>query len=383
MRSRGLPDTDSSEEQRASGTNPPVSGVDRTSAATDPSTSTEISNPLLQLPNLSGVNGDTNGIGLGQPAIAGRPGLGRLLAVPRTSLNLSDSDDDDTRVVNFYYDMAVPDYDGTHGAAYLKFKNKYAAYLSREVLAKGKTEDVRIMLFTNEVTLAMRPFTAAAAWFGTNKAVILHPEVQAGEPGFVAGTLTASTALHMYNRLWTLADDKFSKATKADLLLWHQLKHKPDESPAAFGERFSMYCELVGKLTPIPTDWTVFVARLDVSIAEAAQTAMDLKPVAEQNLTTAIQVAESLWHGRKYREFINFNQSTRRPNSKMDAAGNNNNRQGNAVMHLTLMGVGQHSGVSGVTTTKLGVTTLLSAETALTLRLINLLLHLPMWILKH
>jgi len=64
------------------------------------------------------------------------------------------------------------------------------------VLAKAKTEGVRLVPYSNEVTLATRLFTSAAAWFSTNKAAIMHPEVQAGEPGYVAGTPTASTSIH-------------------------------------------------------------------------------------------------------------------------------------------------------------------------------------------
>jgi len=158
-----------------------------------------------------------------------------VLEVPAQSTEYpSDSDDEGSGSARFgrlNRNMSgALEFDGTHGVVYLKFKDKFRAHLAQQVLSKDKKEEIRIMLFTTEIELALKRFSTAEQWFLDSKAVILDPKLRQNEAGYAAENNPDATAVHMYKRFWDLADAEFSKASKLDLMQWHSLEQKRHES---------------------------------------------------------------------------------------------------------------------------------------------------------
>ncbi len=193
-------------------------------------------------------------------------------------------------------------YDGTQGIAYTKFKHDFQHYLVKHVVSKAKDEDTKIKLLQSIVTMAMKEYTQAHAWLKSVESDLWNPKHIPDDKNYIQGK--AVDADHLTNRFWRLADKQFKKATKADLMEWHKLFQRDNETPAAFGARFSMYKEIIETILPIPCDWSTYVSRLHKDIAFQVGTLMDSYPVAEQNLTKAIDLANSMWDGLKLRDFL-------------------------------------------------------------------------------
>ncbi len=236
----------------------------------------------------------------------------KVFANPLYKHSDSDSDSDSDYYMSSTKADGMPTYRGTPGVSYTKFKNKFQHHLIKNIVSKDKDDKIRQSLFKSTLDLVMEEYTPAAAWLSRIATNLWENLLQPGETGYVQGQNKVADTEALVHRFWRLADAEFKKATKSDLLEWHNLFQKPDESPAAFGARFLMYKELIEKQLPIPCDWTTFIARLDDKIALAVGTHMDTIPEAQQTIQKAIEVAESMWSGIKLREFV----KTMTPNAR-------------------------------------------------------------------
>ncbi len=193
-------------------------------------------------------------------------------------------------------------YDGTPGIAYTKFKHNFEHYLIKHVTSKGRNETTKIDLLEAVVNVSMEVYTPAQAWLKDIESALWDPKHSFDDEDYVADTVC--TAKHLVKRFWRLADKEFMKASKADLMEWHQLFQEDDETPASFGARFKMYKNVIQTILPIPCDWTTYVCRLQPSIALNVGTQMDILPVSQQNMNKAISIANAMWEGIKLRDFL-------------------------------------------------------------------------------